>query len=276
MPDLIQSLHGRDLGHLRIVASLWGVELKSVEIEPAFQELAAALLVPELAGEVVSTLPAEAQEALAALAAEGGRMPWATFIRRYGEIREVGPGRRDRDQIHLNPISAAETLYYRALLARAFFDTPGGAQEFAYLPDDLMPLIHPLVRSAGAKGKKPTASKTPPAPKPPQEPLGRPATPIERTEIVLASDRVLDDACTLLAALRLGWEGVPRPETCLCRKSAARDAGRRRPDRRSRSAARGDQELPGCFARRGTGLAGEILAEFGDLQRTASAAGPGL
>jgi len=212
MPDLIQSLQGRDLGHLRIVASLWGVELKSVEIEPAFQELAADLLVPELAGEVVSTLPAEAQEALAALAAEGGRMPWATFIRHYGEIREVGPGRRDRDQIHLNPISAAETLYYRALLARAFFDTPSGAQEFAYLPNDLMPLIHPLVRPGGAKGKKPTASKTPPAPEPPEEPLGRPATPIERTEIILASDRILDDACTLLAALRLGWEGVPRPE----------------------------------------------------------------
>lgn len=211
MPDLIQSLQGRDLGHLRIVASLWGVELKSVEIGPAFQELAAALLAPELVGEVVTSLPAEAQGALAVLAAEGGRMPWATFIRRYGEIREVGPGRRDRDQVHLNPISAAETLYYRALLARAFFDTPGGAQEFAYLPDNLLPLIQPVVTRPESKGKKPIAAKTPPAAQPPEEPLGRPATPIERTEIILASDRILDDACTLLAALRLGWEGVPRP-----------------------------------------------------------------
>jgi len=211
MPDLIQSLQGRDLGHLRIVASLWGVELKSVEIGPAFQELAKALLAPELVVEVVSSLPAEAQGALSALMAEGGRMPWATFIRRYGEIREVGPGRRDRDQVHLNPISAAETLYYRALLARAFFDAPGGAKEFAYLPDNLLPLIPPLAGPAGPKGRKTSAGKTSPAPKPPDEPLGRPATPIERNEIILASDRILDDACTLLAALRLGWEGVERP-----------------------------------------------------------------
>lgn len=211
MPDLIQSLQGRDLGHLRIVASLWGVELRSVEIGPAFQELAAAVLVPDLVGEVVGSLPVEAQAALAALLAEGGRMPWATFMRRYGEIREVGPGRRDRDQVHLNPISAAETLYYRALLARAFFDTPAGAQEFAYLPEDLLPLLHPVVNPEGPRGKKSMAAKISPVPRPPEEPLGRPATPIERTEIVLATDRILDDACTLLAALRLGWEGVPRP-----------------------------------------------------------------
>jgi len=211
MPDLIQSLQGRDLGHLRIVASLWGIELKSVEIGPAFQELAGGLLVPGLVGEVIGALPAEAQRALAALAAEGGRMPWATFIRHYGEIREVGPGRRDRDQVYLNPISAAETLYYRALLARAFFDTPSGAQEFAYLPDDLQPLIRPVVGPERPQGKKPAALKTPRAPEPPEEPLGRPATPIERNEIILASDRILDDACTLLAALRLGWEGVPHP-----------------------------------------------------------------
>ena len=30
-----------------------------------------------------------------------------------------------------------ETLFYRALLSRAFFDSESGAQEFAYIPDDL-------------------------------------------------------------------------------------------------------------------------------------------
>ncbi len=45
-----------------------------------------------------------------------------------------------------------------------------------------------------------------------EEPLGRPATPIERTEILLSTDHILDDACTLLAALRLGWPSVPQPE----------------------------------------------------------------
>ena len=50
---------------------------------------------------------------------------------------EAGPGRRDREQGYLNPVSAAETLFYRAFLGRAFFDTASGAQEFAYIPEDL-------------------------------------------------------------------------------------------------------------------------------------------
>ena len=70
-------------------------------------------------------------------------MPWAAFARQFGEIREAGPGRRDREQVYLNPASTAETLFYRAFLARAFFDTPNGAQEFAYIPEDLAQLIKP-------------------------------------------------------------------------------------------------------------------------------------
>ena len=48
MPDLIQSLQNRDIGHLRIVAELWGVELRSGETEAALKELCAALHVPAL------------------------------------------------------------------------------------------------------------------------------------------------------------------------------------------------------------------------------------
>ncbi len=32
-------------------------------------------------------------------------------------------------------------LFYRGFLAKAFFDTDKGAQEFAYIPDDLLELI---------------------------------------------------------------------------------------------------------------------------------------
>ena len=33
MPDLTESLQGRDLGHLRIIAELWGSELEEQEIQ---------------------------------------------------------------------------------------------------------------------------------------------------------------------------------------------------------------------------------------------------
>jgi hypothetical protein len=162
MPNLVQSLQTRDLGHLRIVAGLWGVELSSGESEAALKQLSAALLDPDLVGEMVDSLSPEARSALEGLAQAGDKMPWAAFARQFGEIREAGPGRRDREQGYLNPVSAAETLFYRAFLARAFFDTTSGAQEFAYIPEDLAKLITRTVR-------KETQGKT-------VEPPGRLAT----------------------------------------------------------------------------------------------------
>jgi len=189
MPTLIQSLQARDLGHLRIVAGLWGVELSSSESEPALEELSAALLDPQLVNEMADSLEAQARSALQALMDAGGKMPWAAFSRQFGEIRQAGPGKRDREQAYLKPVSATETLYYRAFMARAFFDTPAGAQEFAYLPEDLGKLI---------AHKEPAKTMI--------EPPGRLALLKECARTIPATDRILDDATTCLAALRMNLE----------------------------------------------------------------------
>ena len=207
MLNLVQSLQTRDLGHLRIIAGLWGLELTCTENEAALKELTAALLNPELVQEILASLSLEARSALIRLAEAGGKMPWAAFARQFGEIREAGPGRRDREQVYLNPVSAAETLFYRAFLARAFFDTPNGAQEFAYIPEDLAQLIKPepaltsfpvVKLPYGAAAEKGVEVRV--------EPPGRLATPKEREHPIPASDRLLDDATTYLAAMRMGLE----------------------------------------------------------------------
>lgn len=194
MPDLLASLQKHDLGHLRIVAELWGLELDSNEAGPAAGELAAALLDPQLTAEVLDSLSAESRAALTALTANTGRLPWAEFSRRFGDIREMGPGRRDREKPHLKPAAPAESLFYRALLARAFFDTDKGPLEFAYVPEDLLPLVVELLQAA------PSAASEPP---------GRPASPGERGHEIPATDHILDDAATLLAALRMGKADYP-------------------------------------------------------------------
>ncbi|MEN6409757.1 MAG: hypothetical protein ABFD44_08610, partial [Anaerolineaceae bacterium] len=189
MPDLFHSLQGRDLEHLRIVASLWGVDLTAPDAKTALPLLTAALLNRERLDEMVETLPTSAQNALQALLENEGRLPWVQFVRSCGPFREMGPGKRDRERPWLNQPSPIEMLWYRALIGRAFFAAGAEPVEFAYLPDDLLALLPPI---------------HPSLPPPP----GRPASPVECALPMPANDSVLDAACTLLASLRLGESGL--------------------------------------------------------------------
>lgn len=195
MPDLFDSLLKQDIGHLRIIAELWGIELDSTEADAAREELAVSLIEPELVAEIIDALSPEADAAITALVNSGGRIPWPMFARRYGEIREAGAGKRDRERLYLNPASVTETLYYRGLLARAFFDTKKGPQEFAYIPDDLLALLSKEERDEQEEGQEEGGQA---------EPLGRAASPGERGQDIPATDSILDDATTMLAALRVG------------------------------------------------------------------------
>ena len=192
MTTLEQGFSKYDFTHLHNIAQLWGIELRAKESKKARKELSEKMLNQKLATEIIETLSQNAHHALNALLLNNGRISWAVFERKYGKIREVGAGKRDREKPHLNPISSTETLFYRALIARAFFDTPGGAQEFAYIPDDLFKLIHIENETHAEKSI-----------------LGRLARPEEYKHIQLAKDFVLDDLTTLLAALRLGWHEPP-------------------------------------------------------------------
>lgn len=193
MPDLHQSLLKFDLGHLRIIADAWGLELESTDTASALEELCASLLDLEAVTETLDILPAEARAALNALVASDGKMEWTVFARKYGEIREMGAGRRDREHPQVKPISAAELLFYRGILAKAFFDPGKGAQEFAYIPEDLLELMNEL---AFVDNNTDARTVT--------EPLGRAATPVEKAYEIPATDHVLDEATTYLAALRMG------------------------------------------------------------------------
>ena len=198
MPDLSSSLHKQDIGHLRIVAEFWGLELESNETDSALEELCASLLDLEAVVETLDVLPAEARSALNALVTAGGKMEWAIFARKYGDVREMGEGRRDRERPHLKPTSTAEMLFYRSLLARAFFETEKGLQEFAYVPEDLLEIIVEVQADHSAPAHK-------------NEPLGRPATPVEKAHEIPATDNILDDATTYLAAVRLSMESSSLP-----------------------------------------------------------------
>ncbi len=184
MRDLMHTLQGSDLGFLRIVANAWGIELTAPDARTALPLLEQAMLDAELVEEVIQSLPPNARQALQALLHEEGRMLWAQFSRRYGEVRVMGPGKRDRERPDLKPTSPTEVLWYRALIGRAFLNAEPEPQEYAYIPEEFLEFLAPLQEDD-------------------ELPLGRPASPNESAVPVRAGDQILDHACTLLAALRL-------------------------------------------------------------------------
>ena len=194
MPDLEHTLQGNDLGFLRMVAGAWGIELNSPDAYIALPVLVNAMQNRQLVKEVIESLPATARSALKVLIENDGALPWSLFCRKFGEVRVMGAAKRDRERPDLNPESPAELLWYRALIGKAFFNLPPEPQEFAYLPDDLLEYLQTL----GGSGP---------------QPLGRPASPVESTHAIIASDRLLDHSCTLLAALRLDpkLDALPAP-----------------------------------------------------------------
>jgi hypothetical protein len=192
MPDLFQSLHQADYGHLKILADKWNLTLEAPDARQARVELVELILDRKVFLAGLEALQGQARETLIRLEEEGGRIRWFRFVREFGKIREMGAGRRERDHPEEAPVSPAEELWYRGLIARGFFDTDTGPQEFVYLPEDLRPLIREALLPEGSS----RAASAAPV-------LGRKATPEERRSPVEATDWILDHSCTLLAARRI-------------------------------------------------------------------------
>jgi hypothetical protein len=187
MPDLIQLLKGYDQGLLNIIAEHWEIPISEQDEISIPQQISTALLEVGRSGNLMNSMADLAQAALQKLAAEKGRMPVPAFVRQFGEIRAMGAGRRGRERPDQNPSSPAEILWYAGLIGKAFLDSRPEPQEFIFIPDDLLAFLPVETQGVGIV-------------------LGGPAAPDLIKRIHPASDHILDDACTLLAALRMGLD----------------------------------------------------------------------
>jgi hypothetical protein len=168
---------------------MWGVDLPRGDKRQAADTLLSVMRQRTALLEIVESLEPASERALSDLLTHGGRTPLADFQRRHGSIREMGPGRRDREKPWRSPNSATEALWYRGLIGRAFIDSPTGPQEHVFIPMDLQAVM-PETAAADL------------------QPLGDEANPppVE----LHATSAVVDDATTLLAALRKDPLGSPR------------------------------------------------------------------
>ena len=195
MTDLRQSLIKSEFSHLKVVAEKWELPFDAPDARQGLDLLVDSLFASQKLAELDNILTVDKVQALVWLDDRDGRDVWDHFARQFGEIREVGAGKLDRERPDLAPISAAEGLWYRALIARGFFESESGLLEFAYIPDDIRELALPLLNPE----RKETSEETF---------LCRVAVPKETEERQLTSIFILDHVCTILAGLRMGQDPV--------------------------------------------------------------------
>jgi hypothetical protein len=179
MRSLSRMLQDHDRGQLKIIAEFWGLAVSADPVPIAAEHLAAEMLDSQLLGEICAALPPGAAGAWRALQVAGGRLTLADLERRFGALPSIGPARRDRQKTW-RAATGLDALWYRGLLGRAFSETPGGMQEIAYIPDDVLALLPPAAPD-----------------QPGLQPMAQPPAYPSRS-----GTKGLEDAATLLAALR--------------------------------------------------------------------------
>ncbi|MCP4519528.1 MAG: hypothetical protein GY824_30395, partial [Delftia sp.] len=176
---LRQCLTDLEMTRLRLIARLWGLEIQAIRPLKVAASLAESLADPAHAATVYETLPPDERAALAALLHSGGLMPAASFTRRFGEIRPMGPGRLERETPWRNPSGPAEGLWYRGLVYEGFAGEAGEAYPVYFVPDELRAALPVETESA-----------------PPAMQLEAVSPPTRRR---VAGDVLLDDVTTVLA-----------------------------------------------------------------------------
>jgi Helicase conserved C-terminal domain len=184
MRSLEASLDNHPLAMLRGIAELRGVALATNSRAEAAAQLAAIMAEPEATEMIVAGCSPTANAAWVALREAGGRMKLPAFARSFGPLRPIGPGRLEREAIWRQPQNAAEELWFRGLIFRAFTDLGDGLIEYVYIPDELMPPKGASFPDGiGARRSLPAAARDPSHPR-------------------QALNSLAVDACWVLASLR--------------------------------------------------------------------------
>lgn len=192
MPDLKTLLASYDLAFLRDIAELWGIELQASERRTVLPEIAKAMSSRQLFEEVFASLHTSVASALMDLGGLGGKMPWQAFEHAYGDLRPMGPARRKREKPHRFPQNTTEKLWYMGFIGRAALRENQELGEFAFVPDEF---LHWLPEPSQAKLENGSLRQLP----------GWSGAKV--TVLPPQGDQVLDDICTLFAALRMELMG---------------------------------------------------------------------
>lgn len=120
MRSLRSALIDEPLPRLMAIAEAWDLFLEAASPRELAEKLPAIMGHAEHLSRAKTLLPDEALTALDALLDADGRMPVAVFERRFGVLRQMGPGKLERERPWITPANITETLWYRGFIFRGF------------------------------------------------------------------------------------------------------------------------------------------------------------
>lgn len=185
MPGLRHSLGHKDFSLLVVIADKWEIDVTAKSVDQLIDILVEKLVNKDVFNSHYSNLTEGEKEILLEIFHSEKRLPWSLFIRRFGEFRDMGVARISREQPYKHPVSDVEKLWYQGLIARDFFNSQAGIEEFVYIPDEFHVFLE--------QSKSPVKSI-----------IGIPAKGKDLAVMHHASDAIVDLSCTLLAGIRAG------------------------------------------------------------------------
>lgn len=200
MLNLEKTLRAYEPVMLGVIADRWDVDLETHSVTDITGLLMHTMLDPAAAAATWDRLDDQQRGAMQSLLGSGGVMPARMFFRLYGEIREMGPGKLEREKPYLNPVGIAETLYYRGLIARGYEEVAAGPSAVVYVPTDLakvLPAHHTGFDLSQEEDDFDFEDED-------DDEAGEVAVPADQPdEIVPANTSAVDDLATLLAYLQV-------------------------------------------------------------------------
>lgn len=141
LQELLESLEQHPVPVLRAIAASHDLDVTTVLRDDLPRTLAARLLDSATIANTLDRLTEAERTVLDRLIAEGGAMPAHRVQREYGGVRELGPGRLERERPWDDPISPTERLWYLGLLYPGFGVLGSFRGRVYYIPSDLLPLL---------------------------------------------------------------------------------------------------------------------------------------
>ena len=185
MPTILETIAEYEPDLLMMIAENWGIDLEIDQKNNIAEQVAHLILGSNDIEELTGYLPENIAAAIDKIIIKGGKINWEQFTREFGEFREMGAAKREKERPHQTPHSVSEYLYYRGLIGRGFFESVHGLREFAFMPDEFIRLIKSNKFNQENSSISSISDK-------------------KIINIQHCEDRLLDHACTFLALARMG------------------------------------------------------------------------